>query len=70
MSEAGGSGSEELKECPPPSLSVLWFVKENPDRKKKKAIMVAQNDYLFIKSKVIFVFALMKWNLQQGLLRI
>ena len=69
MSEAGRSGSEELKECPPPSLSVLWFVKENPDR-KKKAIMVAQNDYLFIKSKVIFVFALMKWNLQQGLLRI
>ena len=23
---AGGSGSEELMECPPPSLAVLWFV--------------------------------------------
>ena len=24
--EAGGSGSEELKKCPPPSPAVLWFV--------------------------------------------
>ena len=24
--EAGGSGSEELKKCPSPSLAVLWFM--------------------------------------------
>ena len=24
--EEGGSGSEELKKCPPPSRAVLWFV--------------------------------------------
>ena len=34
---SGGSGSEELKEYPPPFPTVL---KENPDRKKKKALVM------------------------------
>ena len=36
MCEAGGSGNEELKKCPPPSLAVLWFVnvcERKPNRK-------------------------------------
>ena len=35
----GGSGSEELKECHPPSLAVLWFMNgsdRKPRQKKKK----------------------------------
>ena len=39
--KAGGSGNEELKNCPPPSTAILWFVnvvKENPDREKKQKI--------------------------------
>ena len=34
----GGSGSEELKKCPPPSPAVLWFVnvRERKPRQKKK----------------------------------
>ena len=37
--EAGGSGSEKLKKCPPPSFAVLWFVNghdRKPRQKKTK----------------------------------
>ena len=35
----GGSGSEELMKCPPPSPAVLWFVnahERKPTQKKPK----------------------------------
>ena len=35
----GGSGSEELMKCPPPSPAVLWFVnvhERKPTQKKAK----------------------------------
>ena len=43
-----GTGSEELKKCPPPSPSVLWFVNgcERKPRQKKKLNEISKvNDY-------------------------
>ena len=34
--EEGGSGSEQFKECPPLSPTVLWFVNEQQKQKKIK----------------------------------
>ena len=44
VSDAGGSGSEELQKCPPPSPVVLYFVsgrERKPRQKKKKEIFYA-----------------------------
>ena len=48
--EAGGSGHEELKKCPPisPAICDLWIlVKENPDRKINAAMSAGKRDYCF-----------------------
>ena len=43
--EAGASGSEELKKCPPPSPAVMWFVniRERKARYKKKNLLKCVN---------------------------
>ena len=38
-----GSSSEELKECPPPSPAVLWFVNDCGRKKKKDNLILTQD---------------------------
>ena len=62
----GGSGSEELKECHPPSLAVLWFMNgsdRKPRQKKKKKEEKRKQNRLIKLTKVCVLFNITYWCL-------
>ena len=48
LCEAGGSGSGELKKCPPPFPAILWFVngwERKPRQKKTKTFLYTKTKF-------------------------
>ena len=65
----GGSGSDGLKKCPPPSLqsSNSWMsVKENPDKTKKERfnLLLYVQSFIQDKENVTYVYANINCNLK------
>ena len=69
--EAGGSGSEELKKCPPPSPAVLRFVsvrerkprqKTKKKKKKKKEILPSNRKQIIEQAKYTNKLNIQLWK--------